>query len=65
MARKNDWNEWTNDTRYVVVQGADRRYYVYSAHLASDPANTKLEDKFSIAVYVFGPTWASWREVSA
>ncbi|MCB0878189.1 MAG: Ig-like domain repeat protein [Thermoleophilia bacterium] len=62
VARKNDWNEWTNDTRYVVVQGADRRYYVYSAHLASDPANTKLEDKFSIAVYVFGPTWASWRD---
>jgi hypothetical protein len=45
-----------------VLQGADRRYYVYKGFIASDDANVKPEDMGSIAVYVFGTTTASWRD---
>ncbi len=50
-----------NTTRWVVLQGADRRYYVYEAHLAQSASNLNPPESGAIGVYVFGPSWASWQ----
>ena len=58
--RKAQLAEWTRDTRAFVLQGSDRRFYVYEAKLA--PAGTATQPlEGAIAIYAFGVDWASWR----
>ena len=65
--RTREGGGWTRDTRAIVLQGSDHRFYVYDALLAPAktatgvPTETQPLDG-AIAIYVFGINWASWRE---
>jgi hypothetical protein len=61
--RARDAATWTDRTRYVVLLGSDRRYYVYDGRLAADAANLVPEQQLgSVTALLFGTTWAAWRD---
>jgi hypothetical protein len=51
-------------TRWVVLVGADRRYYVYEAKLAA-PGTAATPLDTAATMYVFGAAFASWRDDDA
>jgi hypothetical protein len=59
-SRHRDLAKWTSDTRWLVMLGADRRYYVYEAKLVTGVTSTPLAN--AIQMYVFSKSAAAWRD---
>jgi hypothetical protein len=51
--------------RWLVLQGANRRYYVYEAALVSQSADTELTALGAITLYAFAPKWVAWQNDAA
>jgi hypothetical protein len=65
VTRKREGADWTRDTRMLVLQGSDHRFYVYEATLVlptEQPRPVAQPLDGAIAVYVFGIDSASWRD---
>ena len=57
--RRRTFASWNSGPRWVVVQGADRRYYVYAGSVGGGTPGP-LEN--AVVTYVFAKSSAAWRD---